>query len=172
MDVHHVNRQSGFSMIEVLVTMVIVAFGLLGLAGFITRGSAVGVESNQRARALALLDDMSERIQGNKSFAASYVSTTVRGDGVMDCGGLTSAALDVCQWNNVLFGTNDALSGGGTQTLHFRGCVTQPDPAQTVYVVTVAWVSALAGTPPADGCAAGTFGDDSYRRVVRTQVRV
>ena len=39
------SRRRGFSMIEILVTLVIVAFGLLGLAGFITRASALSVDT-------------------------------------------------------------------------------------------------------------------------------
>jgi type IV pilus assembly protein PilV len=168
---HAVRRQAGFSMIEILVTMLIVAFGLLGLAGFITRGNALGVDSNQRARALALLDDMAERIRNNKTIAPNYVSAAVRGGDVADCSGLSAAALDLCEWNNVLYGTNDALSSGASQTLRFRGCVTQPYAGQPVYVVTVAWAGSLSGTPPADACGAGEFSDDNHRRMVRTQVR-
>lgn len=163
----------GFSMIEVLVTMVIVAFGLLGLAGFVTRANAVSVDANQRARALALMEDMAERIRNNKSQAVAYVSANVvHGGAAVDCGAAVGVARDLCQWNNVLFGTNDALTNGGAQTLRFRGCIVQPFLGQPVYVVTVAWGSLVSGTPPADGCAAGAFGDDAYRRVVRTQVRV
>ncbi len=169
-----VRGQNGFSMIEVLVTLVIVAFALLGLAGFITRANAMGLESNQRARALALMEDMAERIRSNKAQAANYVSDTiVRGGAVVDCTGLAGVDRDLCEWNNVLYGTNDALTANPTnQTLRFRGCVTRPYVGQPVYVVTVAWGSLMAGTPPADGCATGNFGGDAYRRVVRTQVRV
>lgn len=164
----------GFSMIEVLVTMVIVAFGLLGLAGFVTRANAVSVESNQRARALALMEDMAERIRNNKGEADNYVSAgVVHGEAAIDCGAAVGMpARDLCEWNNVLFGTNDALTNGGAQTLRFRGCVIKPFLGQEVFVVTVAWGSLVAGTPPADGCAVDAFGDDAYRRVVRTQVRV
>jgi len=166
--------QTGFSMIEVLVTLLIVAFGLLGLAGFVTRANAVGVESNQRARALALMDDMAERIRNNRSQAGAYVSATIaRGDAAADCAAATGVARDLCEWNNVLYGTNDALtSNAASQALRFRGCVTQPYVGQPVYVVTVAWAGMTAATPPADACAAGAFGDDGYRRIVRTQVRV
>ena len=165
--------QGGSSMIEVLVTLVIVAFGLLGLAGFITRANAMGVESNQRARALALMEDMAERLRNNKNQAANYVSSTaVRGGAALDCTGLAAANLDLCEWNNTLFGTNDAMTSGATQALRFRGCVTQPFVGQPVYVVTVAWASAISATPPADACATGEFGDDSFRRVVRTQIRI
>jgi len=166
--------QRGTSMIEVLVTLIVVAFALLGLTGFIARTNAVAVESNQRARALALLDDMAERIRSRKSEAALFAAAGVaHGAQARDCAALTEVARDLCDWNNLLFGTNDAQTRvGAVQALRFRGCVTQPFVGQPVYVVTVAWASIAAGTPPADSCALDAFGDDAHRRVVRTQVRI
>jgi len=166
--------QAGFSMIEVLVTLIIVAFGLLGLAGFITRANAMGVDSNQRARAMALMEDMAERLRNNKVEAPTYVSGTVHGADAATCvAGMTAANRDLCEWNNALYGTNDQLTdASAVQALRFRGCVTQPYVGQPVYVVTVAWAGSVSGTPPADACGAGAFGDDAHRRVVRTQIRV
>jgi type IV pilus assembly protein PilV len=166
-------RQGGFSMLEVLVTLVITAFGLLGLAGFVTRSTAVSVDANQRARASALLADMGNRIQNNKAQAASYVSATVYGAAAQSCAGASGAALDLCEWNNLLVGTNDALTSSTlSQALTYRGCITQPVPGDPLYVVTVAWGSSLPGVPPADTCAENAFGSDTLRRVIRTQVRI
>lgn len=162
----------GFSMIEVLVTLVITAFGLLALSGFVTRATALTVDGTQRARASALLADMSTRLANNKAGAATYVSATVHGEAVRDCTALAAAALDLCEWNNLLVGTHDANAAGNAAFLGFRGCVTRPNALEPVFVVTVAWGSVAAGVPPADACAAGAFGDDSLRRVLRSQVRV
>ena len=49
-------------MIEVLVTMVIIAFGLLGMAGLQMRMQTSEMESYQRSQALLLLNDMANRI--------------------------------------------------------------------------------------------------------------
>lgn len=163
----------GFSMIEVLITLVVVAFGLLGLSGFVTRASAMSVEAGQRARAAALLEDMQFRIASNKLNLVSYATGVTHGAAaVASCGALaTLAERDLCQWNNLLVGTHEALGAGATsQALTFRGCITQTGP--TVIVVTVAWAATMPGIPPADACAAGAFGDDSFRRVLRSQVRV
>ena len=165
-------RQRGFSMLEVLVTLLVTAFGLLGLAGFVSRSTAVAADANQRARALTLLTDMNYRLQNNKAQAAAYVSDAVHGETVQTCPGAMGAARDLCEWNNLLAGTNDRVSSGPSGGLAFRGCITQPVPGDTMYVVTVAWSSTIAGVPPADTCAQGAFSDDSLRRVVRTQVRV
>jgi len=166
-------RQRGFSMMEVLVTLLITAFGLLGLAGFVTRSTAVSVDANQRARAASLLADMGNRMQNNKPDAASYATGTVYGDATQTCPAALGSARDLCEWNNLLAGANDALSSNVlAQALTFRGCITQPTPGDPLYVVTVAWGSSLPAVPPADACANGAFGDDSFRRVIRTQVRI
>lgn len=165
-------RPRGFSLIEILITLVITVFGLLGLAGFVVKATALTADGTQRARAAALLGDMTSRVRNNKLNAAAYVSAAVHGGGVRDCAGLAGAERDLCEWNNLLVGTNDAQAGGNSAFLGFRGCVTRPNALQPVFVVTVAWGSLAPGVPPADLCGQGAFGDDSLRRVIRGQVRV
>lgn len=58
--------QMGFSMIEVLVTIVIIAVGLLGLSGLQAKVSIMEMESYQRAQALTLLQDMEDRIRATR----------------------------------------------------------------------------------------------------------
>lgn len=164
--------QRGFSMIEVLITLVITAFGLLGLAGFATKATTLTTDGAQRARAAALLNDMTTRVANNKANATNYVSADVHGAAVRNCAALAGAALDLCEWNNLLVGMNDAQAGGNSAFLAFRGCVTRPNALEPVFLVTVAWGSLAPGVPPADVCAQGAFGDDSLRRVIRSQVRV
>ena len=164
--------QRGFSMIEVLITLVITAFGLLGLSAFVTKATALTADGTQRARASALLTDMASRIANNKANATAYVSADVHGADVRNCAGPAGAARDLCEWNNLLVGTNDAQASGNSAFLGFRGCVTRPNGLEPVFVVTVAWGSLAPGVPPADLCAQGAFGDDSLRRVIRSQVRV
>ena len=116
---------------------------------------------------------MANRIANNKANAAAYVQPDVLGATPQNCGAAaTLAARDRCEWNNLLAGTNDAQAGGNAGFLGFRGCVTRPDNTQPVFVVTITWGSMTPGVPPADQCAAGAFGDDSFRRALRTQVRV
>lgn len=164
--------QHGFSLIEILVALVITAFGLLGLAGFITKATAMTTDASQRARAVTLLNDMAGRIASNKNIASTYPVAGALGAAVAECNGLAGAALDRCQWNNLLVGTQDATSGSQAAFLGFRGCITLLNATDPVYVVTVAWGSLTPGVPPADTCAQGDFGDDANRRVIRTQVHV
>ena len=52
---------SGFTLIEVLVTLVILTFGLLGIAGLMAKGQRISFEAYQRQQAVALASDMAER---------------------------------------------------------------------------------------------------------------
>ena len=62
--------QRGTSLVEVLVTMVILAIGLLALAGLQARLHVLQIESYQRAQALIILRDMASRITNNRYAAA------------------------------------------------------------------------------------------------------
>lgn len=170
--------QRGFSMIEVLVTLVVVAFGLLGMASFTSKATALGVEAAQRARAATLLADMGNRIAANRPGAATYVKGAALGATLNDATYCAPAALstlaarDLCEWNNLLAGSADAQTSGAKDALTFRGCITQPALSDPVFIITVAWAANLPGVPPADVCAKDAFGEDSFRRILRTQVRV
>jgi len=63
------NRRSarGFTLIEVLVTLVILVFGMLGLAGLIVKGNRAAFEAYQRHQALSIANDMVERIKSNQA---------------------------------------------------------------------------------------------------------
>lgn len=167
-------------MIEVLITIVIVAFGLLGLAAFQLRAQTVELESFQRAQAIVLLSDMAARIQANRNNAASYVSTSL-GTGAADCstsGG--TAAGDQCEWSNLLKGLAEQGSNGGIGAMiGARGCITQiqaPNPAAGVcapgiYQISVAWQGMSPTVVPENSCGAGSYGsNDALRRVIATQV--
>lgn len=67
-------RQRGFSLIEVLVTLLILSFGLLGVAGLLVGGvsNAAGSESLNKANQLAA--DMADRIRANPTVALGATS--------------------------------------------------------------------------------------------------
>src|SRR5829696_6656373 len=67
-------RSAGFSLIESMVTVVVVAFGLLGVSGLVSRSFVTEVVATQRAQATMLLQDMVTRIEGNRDNAAAYVT--------------------------------------------------------------------------------------------------
>src|ERR1700688_1861471 len=74
-------RQEGTSLVEVLVTMLVVAIGLLGVAGLQAKSSVSEMESLQRSQAVVALVEMTERIGSNRAQAASYVTAGTIGTG-------------------------------------------------------------------------------------------
>ena len=178
-------RQHGVSLLEVLITIVILAFGLLGLAGLQAKIQLVEVESFQRGQAILLLNDMSERISANRTFAANYVSaTTVRGTGDSQpatCAGETIGLnRDLCQWSNALKGSSEQKSGSNVGTMTGgRGCIrsVQVEDIGTctpgIYEVTVAWQGLHKTIEPASTCGKESYGsDDAYRRAISARVSV
>ena len=183
-------RQRGASLLEVLITIVIVAFGLLGLAGLQSKVQLGEIESYQRAQAILLLSDMTERINTNRSQAASYIVASPVGTGDSQPASCTilavGASRDLCEWSNALKGVGEKKSSGGVTAnmgamLGARGCITQeqaPDPTPGIctpgiYLVDVAWQGMHRTAASAIICGQGSYGaDDAYRRVISSQIVV
>lgn len=177
---HYLRRysQRGFSLIEALVTLLILAFGMLGLAGFQAKSQSLTTESYQRAQAILLVQDLANRLSANRTNAASYITNVVTPLGTgdtqpTDCSTGTpppsGAAIDLCEWSNALKGASEKYSAtrrvGGL--VHALGCVDLIAGSQPpVYRVTVAWQGLTAFAEPAVPCGnASDFGGDGYRRV-------
>jgi type IV pilus assembly protein PilV len=187
LSVHASTGTRGSSLVEVMVTLTILAFGLLGVAGLQTKVGVAEMESYQRAQALLALSQMTERLSANTAQATSYVSNTPVGSGdaqPTDCSGIAPGAnRDLCEWSNTLKGTTESsAAGASTGGLGGgRGCITQvqpPNPAPGVcaagiYQVSVAWQGTAPTAIAVLGCAAGQYGaNDAYRRVIATAVYV
>jgi type IV pilus assembly protein PilV len=179
------HRYSGSSLLEILITLVILVFGVIAIAKFQTKVATVEYESYQREQANLLLQDMSERLYANRATAQSYALTAPAGTGdeqPASCDGLAmGAARDVCEWSNQLKGaaekTGSSNVGG---IIGARGCISvvqAPNPADGVctpgiYQITVAWQGLHATHTANNTCATGLYGDESYRRTSSTKVVV
>lgn len=174
-----ISTQHGATMIEVLVTMVILVFGLLGLAGLQARLQVSEMESYQRAQALILLEDMANRITTNRSAAASYVTGSPLGAG-MTCPTDTSTVqkVDAKEWCDALQG---AAETSGTSKvgamIGARGCV--ESTIANEYLVTVAWqgLAPISAPPDSVTCGqneydGGACTNDRCRRAITTVVRI
>lgn len=64
---------SGFSLIEVLITLVVLAVGLLGLAMLQTMNLRYTKSAEQRTRAVNLASELLDTIRANRSQANDYV---------------------------------------------------------------------------------------------------
>jgi type IV pilus assembly protein PilV len=183
------SRQRGTSLIEVLVTLVVVAFGLLGLAAFQAKAQVGSIESYQRAAAAVLLEDMQARMTGNHADAASYVTAAPLGtsDGMSaDCSAAASrAARDKCEWSLDLKGAGETVgTGAGTRQAGAMqgavGCVAEVQARNAaagvctpaVYLVTVAWQGLHPTRAPAQACGQGRYGADTNRRAMSVRVAV
>lgn len=173
--------ERGSTLIEVLITIVILAIGLLSLAALQMRLQANELESYQRAQAITLLDDMRSRIEANRRNAASYITGTSSplGSG-MTCptDATTRQAIDAYQWCQALQGSAETLSGKVGAMIGARGCIEQMSAGS--YMLTIAWqgVLPLAAPPSTVGCGANLYNDtakctaDRCRRVINTVVNI
>jgi len=173
--------QRGATLLEALVTLVIIAFGLLGLVGLQSRLQVSEMEAYQRSQALILLNDMASRIAINRRAASSYVtSSTPVGTGTCPAATGSRQQVDTAEWCNALQGA--AETSGSSKlgaVIGGRGCV--EDMGNNEYLVTIAWQGLLPISAPPDGvaCGKGEYDatgtrctDDKCRRTVTTLVRI
>lgn len=179
------NVQRGASIIEVLVTIVILAIGLLGLAGMQGQILTAELESYQRAQAVLLMNDMVDRMTTNRSAAATYVTTTPLGTGdtqLLSCATLAAGlAKDQCEWSNDLKGASERKGTANAGAMvNALGCVQLITPENAaagvcqpgIYLVTVAWQGSNLTTAPGVTCGQNSYGDDRYRRALSTRVSI
>lgn len=178
-------KQIGSTLIEVLVTIVILSIGLLGLAGLQGQILFSELESYQRAQAVLLMNDMVDRITTNRAAAATYVTASTIGTGdtqPADCSAQAIGVVrDICEWSNELKGAAEVKAGskiGGMEGA--RGCITQVTAANPaagvcqpgVYLVTVVWQGTNKTNAPSVSCGQNLFGDERQRRAISTQVSI
>jgi type IV pilus assembly protein PilV len=146
------HRHSGFSMIEVLVTLLIISLALLGTAGLQAYAMRQNQGSQFRTQAIFLAADLAERMEANKAAAVidgSYVvAQTAAADYAIaestacidaPCDRAQLAAFDLAQWQDMVA---DPLrlpqsSWSVTQTV-----VGNP----STYTITIGWVDRMTDT--------------------------
>ena len=167
-------RASGFTLIDVLISLFILAFGMLALARVMAQSSLSEVEASQRSQAMTLAQDMAERINLNRKNAVAYVgsySGTWGPDGAVDCSAMNPVPKDACEWQNLLAGstTLDARNAIGAP-MAALGCVINPAPY--IYVIAVAWQGMVPTTGSDSTCGANAFDREENRRVFSTVVQI
>lgn len=167
-------RQAGGLLIEVLVALVVFSFGLLGYTAMQAQGSLAEAEALQRSQALVLVEDMASRLNANRANAGDYVTAGLIGGGAVEnCAGKTGAALDLCEWGNLIRGNTETRNGVriGSMT-EARGCITRAADATARYTVAIAWQGMTATGGSASPCGRGDAGfpDEKLRRTVAVSV--
>ena len=183
---HLASVQNGTTLIEVLITILILAFGLLGLAGMLSQTQKMEYESFQRAQAVLLVGEMVDRMSANRINAPSYVmpvgSTVGTGSVDAPCPQTPIADRDLCEWTRSLKGSTETLGNASVGAMAgARGCIAQlqpPDPATGVckpgiYQVSVAWQGLYPTKAQTIACGTGFYGgDDSLRRSISSQISI
>ena len=175
--------QRGTSLLEVLITIVILAIGLLGLAGLQTRLQSSEIEAYQRSQALILLNDMASRIATNRANAVTYATTSPLGVGMTCPTGTSTQLIDAGQWCSALQGAAETLDTNGVGAMvGGRGCVEKitGSAGEREYRITVAWqgLTPISAPPAGITCGQGSYNggtacvNDLCRRTVTTIVRI
>lgn len=164
--------QTGAAMIELLVAMIVIAFGMLGFVGLQAQTALSQVEGYQRSQALLLIKDISERINLNRSEAAAYVGNNIATTDLGDCATpATRVGKDLCEWSLLIQG---AAETQGTAKLGAmigaQGCITSP--AANQYQISIAWQGVQASGAPANTCGQNAYSSENMRRTVTTVVQI
>jgi type IV pilus assembly protein PilV len=175
----------GSSLVEILVTLIIVAIGLLGLAATQAAMQTADVESYQRSQALVLIEDMLDRINANRYAAQCYaITTSGSGSSYVGAAGsghlgtpactlgsvtaeqLAQANTDLQEWNDLLNGTAETRNGSDIGAMSgARGCVAF-DALTGTYTIVVSWQGRNDTFAPVVSCANGLYGAETQRRAV------
>ncbi len=174
---HAQHGMRGTSMLEVLMAIVILSFGLLGLAALQGKMHTAELESYQRGQALVLMQDIVSRIEGNPANVASYVTTSPLGTDAADaadCSVVTPlAARDRCEWSKALKGASEKKSNMNTGTLvNGRGCV-EATANLREYQISIVWKAMSDGVDQSwITCGSASYTPALSRRAVVTTVQM
>ncbi|MDP2751937.1 MAG: type IV pilus modification protein PilV [Rhodocyclaceae bacterium] len=95
--------QRGFSMLEILIALVIIAIALLGTAGLQVYAMRVNQSGQFRTQAVFLASDIAERMEANKvaAVAGHYVQalTSVSSVAATDCATTACSSADLAGWD-------------------------------------------------------------------------
>lgn len=128
------SKQPGFTLLEVLITLVILSIGLLGLAGLQAVGLSQNHSAYHRSQATQAAYSIADQMRANQAASANYLTgfmlpsaaTVQAGCTAGGCSAAQMAENDLFEWNETM--TNTLPGGIGTITL-----------AGTVVTITINW---------------------------------
>ena len=178
-----INPVHGFTLIEVLVTLVITAIALLGFVELQNRAQIANLEATQRAYATMIASNMAEQIKANPeigadcNLTASFDVGSGHGTWNHPC---ESGNNSVKEWHKDLRGNRETINSGNQKIGSIKnghGCInyTAAVPASGTpakYTVSVAWkgFQKTAAGGPSGSCGFGEYGDSGYHRLVSLDV--
>lgn len=137
-------QQAGFTLIEVLVAIVILAIGLLGQAALQSSGLRSSQESYLRTQATLLAADISDRMRANRQAALNGDYDTSFGATVT---GSSIAALDLSDWVSTVSGVLPLGEGQVCRSSTGAEC----NGSGSLFFISIRW----------DGASADRDGDGS-----------
>ena len=138
----------GFTLIEAMVALVVLAVGMLGIAGLYVMTLRSGGGAIYRMQAVNLASDLADRIRANRGANVSYAGVAADnncyGAGSVDCAPGLMAANDLFVWQNQVVAT--LPNGNSAVTVTPGAAVTDP----FIYTITITWQGAgeTAATQP------------------------
>jgi type IV pilus assembly protein PilV len=98
-------KQSGFTLLEVLVAMLVLAIGLLGLAGLMASSMRNNLSASHRTQATWMAYDIVDRMRSNRAGAVTGGYATAMGTAATCSTAFptgTIPAQDIAAWKNQL----------------------------------------------------------------------
>ena len=132
---NHQHPQSGFSLIEALVSLVVLSVGMIGMAALYGQGLSAGRTALYRTVAVNLTADMADRIRANRLGDAAYNGAGA--DNNCDAGDNNSctpaemAAHDIWVWNQQVV---NSLPGAASSVTYAPGAGAPPS-----FTIRVTW---------------------------------
>jgi type IV pilus assembly protein PilV len=134
------STERGFSLIEAMVSLVVISVGMIGIAALYGQGLRAGGTALYRTQAVNLASDMADRIRVNRLGDVAYGGAAANNNcdpgGGVDCTPAQMAANDLFVWQAQV--TN--LLPGGQGTVQYAAG-TPPS-----YTITVNWQEVGFGT--------------------------
>ena len=130
-------RQRGFTLIEAMVALVVLAVGMLGIAGLYVTTLRSGGGAIYRMQAVSLAADLADRIRANRGANVAYAGAAAvnycYGAASVDCAPPLMAANDLLVWQQQIA----AVLPGGNGVVAVAGAA-----APFTYAITINWTEA------------------------------
>jgi type IV pilus assembly protein PilV len=156
-----VRQQAGFTLLEVLIAITVLAIGLLGLAGLQLITLQTGQVSYQRSQAITLAYEVADRMRANrlqagaKAYAVTALTTPTAATtncGTASCSAAQLATYDVSTW----YARVQNLLPSGTASI---ACSTAGCGTGVMQTVTVMWDESQTGSVTDTSCPGPTTFD-------------
>ena len=161
------SAQRGISLIEILVTLLVISIAMLGAVGLQTQAMRMNAAGQFRSQAVFFAGDLAERMEANKvaALAGDYLtaetSNTVNASKnciSVTCSALELADSDLQQWGTAI---KAALPGATWSVTTSSAAGANP----STFTIVVKWVDRIANTTYQTATTTETFSYTATRTV-------